>query len=71
MEVKISSYRKIDSQDYLVEVFFNDASLAYGSVDGRKYVALGRSVSKLKKLFESSGGTGVVVVRKYAYRVVD
>jgi len=71
MRVRISSYRRLDSQDYLIEVFLDDALLAYGSVDGRRYVALGRSVSKLRKLFESSNDTGVVMVRKYAYRVVD
>jgi hypothetical protein len=71
MRVRISSYRKLDSQDYLIEVSLDNTSLSYGMVSGRKHVALGRNVSKLRKLFESSGDSGIIMVRKYAYRVVE
>ena len=69
MEAKISSHRKLDSQDYLIEVLLGNAPLAYGQVNGRKYVALGKNVSKLRKLF--SGGSGIVLVRKHVYKVRD
>jgi len=70
MEAKISSHRKLGSQDYLIEVLLGNATLAYGQVNGRKYVALGRNVSKLRKLFDS-GGSGIVLARKYVYKVRD
>jgi hypothetical protein len=70
MRVRISSYKKLDSQDYLIEVSLDNTSLSYGMVSGKKYVALGKNVSRLRKLFESPD-SGIVMVRKYAYRVIE
>jgi ribosomal protein L24E len=71
MRVKVSSYRSAgNGGDYLLEVSIDGALLAYASIKGRKYVALGRNTSALRRLFESSG-SDIVVIRKYVYEVVD
>jgi len=70
MRVKVSSYWSAgNGGDYLLEVSIDGALLAYASIKGRKYVALGRNVSTLKRLFQSEKTSDVVVARSYVYLV--
>jgi acyl-[acyl carrier protein]--UDP-N-acetylglucosamine O-acyltransferase len=69
MRVRISSYAGMGSDDQLVETEIDDLVVAYGQVEGRKYVALGRNVSKLRKLFESSNRHGTVAIMKQVFEV--
>lgn len=69
MRVRISSYAGMGGDDQLVEAEIGDFVIAYGQVGGRKYVALDRNVSRLKKLFESSNRHRTVAIVKQVFEV--
>jgi hypothetical protein len=68
VRVKVSSYVRLgEPRDYLIVAVIDGFPVAYGSIEGRRWVALGRNAPRLRGLFKSRGG--VVVERRYVYEV--
>ena len=60
MRLKLTARRSLSSGDYLVEARVDGLSLAYGVVKGRKVVALGQNVPRLRKAFQEASSEAVL-----------
>ena len=67
MRLKLTARRSLSSGDYLVEAKVEGLSLAYGVVKGRKTVALGQNVPRLRKAFQDA--VGEAVLTSYVFEV--
>jgi hypothetical protein len=67
LRLKITVRKALGSEDYLVEAKDGGVMMAYGHLGGRKFVALGQNVSKLRRMFHDSSGSSII--ESYVFEV--